>query len=193
MPRPLAAAATLGASVVLTGALHLDGFLDGCDAFFASVPAERRREILKDPHHGTFAVAGMFVAGSLWYAALAALPPRAYPAFVAYAGAVARFAAVVNAYVSPYVGHGANARAFEKRPPLVPMLAQGALLCTAGYIIKPALIAVLPLAVAGTLCLGGSLARRLGGGLVGDAYGFMIVVSEIGVMVALSSAGTSFG
>ena len=45
----LAVAAAFGLTIALTGGIHLDGFLDGCDAFFAGVPAQRRLEILKDP------------------------------------------------------------------------------------------------------------------------------------------------
>ncbi|MFA6221609.1 MAG: adenosylcobinamide-GDP ribazoletransferase [Desulfomonilaceae bacterium] len=40
--------------VVLTGGLHLDGWTDCWDAFGASVPTERRREILKDSRLGAF-------------------------------------------------------------------------------------------------------------------------------------------
>lgn len=193
VPHPVAAGLTLGAGIALTGALHLDGFLDGCDAFFASASPERRREILKDPRHGTFAVAGMFVAGSLWFASLLALPPRAYPAFAAYAGALARLAALANAYAYPYAGDGAAARAFEARPAIGPLLVQGALLCIAGFAIAPPFVAAVPLASAIALVLGRSICERLGGAMVGDAYGFIIVVIEVGTLVTLSAAGTSFG
>jgi adenosylcobinamide-GDP ribazoletransferase len=44
--------------VVLTGALHLDGFCDLCDGLFAGRTAEDRLRILKDPHLGTFGLAG---------------------------------------------------------------------------------------------------------------------------------------
>ncbi|GAC1310319.1 MAG: hypothetical protein NVSMB19_24490 [Vulcanimicrobiaceae bacterium] len=188
-PRGVAAAVTLGAGIVFTGALHLDGFLDGCDAFVASVSPERRHEILKDPRHGTFAVAGMFVAGTLWYAALNALPPRAYPALAAYAAALARLAAVLNAYVYPYGRGGAITPAFAVKPPVTPLVCQAALLALAGFALGPPLVLALPVAAALALLLGGSIARRLGGGLVGDAYGFIIVVLEVGTLVAVTAAG----
>lgn len=44
--------------VVLTGALHLDGFCDLCDGLLGGRSPERRLEILKDPHLGTFGLAG---------------------------------------------------------------------------------------------------------------------------------------
>lgn len=42
--------------VLVTGGIHLDGFLDTQDALHAYQPRERRLEILKDPHTGAFAV-----------------------------------------------------------------------------------------------------------------------------------------
>lgn len=43
----------------LTGALHWDGLSDCYDALLASVPAERRLEILKDPRLGSYGVMGL--------------------------------------------------------------------------------------------------------------------------------------
>jgi adenosylcobinamide-GDP ribazoletransferase len=44
--------------VVVTGALHLDGFCDLCDGLLAGQTPAERLQILKDPHLGTFALAG---------------------------------------------------------------------------------------------------------------------------------------
>ncbi len=42
--------------VFLTGGIHLDGYLDTEDALHSYAAAERRLEILKDPHIGAFAL-----------------------------------------------------------------------------------------------------------------------------------------
>lgn len=42
--------------VLVTGGIHLDGFLDTQDAIHAYQSREKRLEILKDPHAGAFAV-----------------------------------------------------------------------------------------------------------------------------------------
>lgn len=44
---------------VVTGYLHLDGFMDVTDAVRSCRDLERRREILKDSHVGSFAVIGL--------------------------------------------------------------------------------------------------------------------------------------
>lgn len=56
--------------VLITGGIHLDGYTDVCDALAAHSGAEKRLEILKDPHIGAFAVIHLcvyFLAGfALW-------------------------------------------------------------------------------------------------------------------------------
>lgn len=58
-PPLIAGVITLTLWVVLTGGLHLDGLADCCDGLFVSATAERRLEIMKDPHIGAFGVIGL--------------------------------------------------------------------------------------------------------------------------------------
>lgn len=60
-PNLVAAALLLALWVALSGALHLDGFADACDALFAATTRERRLEILRDVHLGTFGAVGLML------------------------------------------------------------------------------------------------------------------------------------
>ena len=42
--------------VLITGGIHLDGFLDTCDALASHADREKKLAIMKDPHCGSFAV-----------------------------------------------------------------------------------------------------------------------------------------
>ena len=53
--------------VLITGGIHLDGFLDTCDAIHSYGSREKRLEILKDPHVGAFALIGGIVWFVLWF------------------------------------------------------------------------------------------------------------------------------
>jgi len=44
--------------VLLSGGIHMDGYMDTCDAIHSYADREKRLEILKDPHVGAFAVIG---------------------------------------------------------------------------------------------------------------------------------------
>lgn len=52
--------------LAITGGIHMDGFADVVDALASHAPTERKREILEDPHVGSFAVMGIacYVVGS---------------------------------------------------------------------------------------------------------------------------------
>jgi adenosylcobinamide-GDP ribazoletransferase len=54
----LAAFLVLLAWVLATGALHLDGVCDSCDGLFGGHTPEDRLRIMRDPHLGTFGLAG---------------------------------------------------------------------------------------------------------------------------------------
>jgi adenosylcobinamide-GDP ribazoletransferase len=79
--------------VLVTGALHLDGFCDLCDGLFGGGTPEDRLRILKDPRRGTFGVVGGVLLLLGKFVALEAVlteqPARA-PWLVAAAAAVAR-------------------------------------------------------------------------------------------------------
>ncbi len=45
--------------LIISGGIHMDGFLDTCDALGSHQPPERKKEILKDPHTGAFALIGL--------------------------------------------------------------------------------------------------------------------------------------
>ena len=45
--------------VLLTGGIHLDGFMDTVDALKSHAAPEKKRAILKDPHAGAFAIVGL--------------------------------------------------------------------------------------------------------------------------------------
>ncbi|MBR1829085.1 MAG: adenosylcobinamide-GDP ribazoletransferase, partial [Atopobiaceae bacterium] len=56
----LARAAGVGlVPVVVTGGIHLDGFADVVDALSSHAEPERKRQIMKDPHVGAFAIIGV--------------------------------------------------------------------------------------------------------------------------------------
>ena len=63
--------------VAVTGGIHLDGFCDTIDALSSRASAERKREILKDPNAGAFAVIGLAAYMLLYFAIATELPGQA--------------------------------------------------------------------------------------------------------------------
>ena len=59
LPKPVEGLLLCAYPYWITGGIHLDGFMDVSDAVGSCRPLERRREILKDAHVGSFAVIGL--------------------------------------------------------------------------------------------------------------------------------------
>ncbi len=62
---------------IVTGCLHLDGYMDVTDAVKSWRDLERRREILKDSHVGSFAVIGIVLLLIAQFAVFASVPAEA--------------------------------------------------------------------------------------------------------------------
>lgn len=65
--------------VLLTGGIHMDGFLDTIDALSSWQTRERRLEILKDSHAGAFAVIGGCMYFLLYFGFASELNPHDIP------------------------------------------------------------------------------------------------------------------
>jgi adenosylcobinamide-GDP ribazoletransferase len=173
-------------TVVLSGAVHLDGFLDSCDALFAAVPPQRRREILNDPRHGSFAIAGMAIVTAFWLAALAGIAPVRYPLVLAFTGAAARLAVVPLAWIFPYGTQGSMAQAFARRPPPIVFAVLFAIVEIVAWFVAPLAIVILPIIIAIDVAVVAWARGRLDGAIGGDVYGAAIVAGEVTMLVTLS-------
>ncbi len=172
-----------GAWVLLTGALHLDGFSDSVDAFF--VPVRRAEAVMKDPHVGAMGMVftALFLllkaSSLLWLDALWLLPAIL---------ALSRFNAAAAIYFFPYVrAEGMSSAA--KKEMTAPMLAVAAAFTAAVLFATPG--SAIPAAVSLlTLALVSRLVMRRYGGYSGDLYGFLIETTELALLNAAVAAGT---
>jgi adenosylcobinamide-GDP ribazoletransferase len=181
----VAVVVAFGIGAVLSGGIHLDGFLDSCDALFAEVDVEQRLAILKDPHHGSFAVVGIALLVPVWLASLHAVPMSRLPVMVAFAATASRWAAIVPALYYRDPRHNPNPALATSPPALVVAATGGGLVLLSAMISPFAWIALLAGLITGVVSAAFA-ARRLDGGLVGDVYGFIISVCEP-VVILLSA------
>lgn len=84
LPASLAAALFLGLGTLMTGALHEDGLADSCDGLWGGWTRERRLEIMKDSHIGSYGVMGLvLVTLARWSAVTALISTGAWGAMIA--------------------------------------------------------------------------------------------------------------
>lgn len=157
--------------VLLTGALHLDGFADTVDGLF--VPKERCEAVMKDPHVGgmgmIFTAAFLILkASSLWFLQAIWLLPVIIM--------LSRFNASAAIYFFPYTkreGMGTLAKAEFTRNQLV---AAGVSVLAVVAFSGSWLLLIVSLA---TLLATAALFTRRLGGFSGDVYGFLIEITEL--------------
>ena len=89
-PAAVATGLALVAGVVLTGAMHEDGWADVCDGFGGGHTKERVLEIMKDSHIGVYGVLGLVLLIGLKWQTLAALPGALVPAALVAGHALSR-------------------------------------------------------------------------------------------------------
>ncbi len=78
-PALVAGAVLTAYPVLVTGFMHMDGFLDVTDAVKSWRDLDERRRILKDPHAGSFAVIACVLLIVTEFALLSSLKPEADP------------------------------------------------------------------------------------------------------------------
>ena len=54
----------------VSGFMHLDGYVDCCDAIFSRAPLEKKKQILKDSRVGAFAVIWVIVLFLMFFASV---------------------------------------------------------------------------------------------------------------------------
>lgn len=177
LPVPVAALLVLAGQMVLTGAMHEDGLADTADGLWGGWTTQRRLDIMKDSHIGTYGVLALVTSVALRWSVLSGLLAVA-PLAVLALGAVSRaampalMAALPNArggglshQVGPPTGAGAGVAA---------VVALAAAAICIGWMALPAAIS------AGMgACILGWIAKRKIGGQTGDILGASQQICEI--------------
>ncbi|MBI2119882.1 MAG: adenosylcobinamide-GDP ribazoletransferase [Elusimicrobia bacterium] len=103
------------AGIIFTGALHLDGFADSCDGFYAGKNKEEILKIMKDSRIGTMAVVGLFclllLKCSLYFSLL--FKDQLKNAFLI-VPVISRWLMTLSASLYPYAREEGTAGAFLK-------------------------------------------------------------------------------
>ncbi len=182
----LVALIALATTIVLTGAMHEDGFADCADGFWGGWSREQRLDIMKDSHIGVYGVLALGLSLLLrWSALVIWIEADAIWAALLLPAVSSRAAMVWIMHSLPPARATGLSRSVGV-PSRDTALAAGALAAMSCAMIWPAAILVMAL-VSGIVILGVSrLARAKIGGQTGDVLGGTQQLTEIAVLVVLS-------
>ena len=196
-PLEIRAVALLAFDALVTGLLHLDGFVDCCDGLLGTRTTERRLEILRDSRIGAYGALGGALLMIARFAALTALVGPSRVLALLAAPIIGRWGMVYAVTRYRYARDAGAGAPFGGRGAIHLILASFSLLIllagvaftvgsslrmsmAAAFILTEALLLVALLVLFAWLAWA---SRRLGGALTGDTYGAACVLLELTVLL----------
>ncbi len=177
LPLPVVSALLVACLAIITGAHHLDGLIDICDAMVAGKTREQRLDIMSDTRVGAFGITGVCLLLIIKYATVLSstglAPLVIFPV-------LSRWALVSAILIFPSArneGMGFAAKSSAGWPGFISATAIALLISIIimGLIEGPVLMISLFVLI---LCLGLCFSR-LYGGLTGDCYGALVEIGEV--------------
>jgi len=169
--------------VLITRALHLDGFIDTCDGIGGGHSPEERLGIMRDSRVGGFGVVGGCCLILLQYLALTSVPQEQRLAALILMPTIARWTMVYAVFAYPYARRQGMGKIFQEGANW-PWLAIATAITLASSIALMRLegLAVMAAALLISLITGSYLSGKLGG-LTGDTYGAINEMVEVSVLI----------
>jgi adenosylcobinamide-GDP ribazoletransferase len=177
--------------VVISGALHLDGFVDTCDGIAGHKTVEDRWRIMHDSRAGAFGVVGAFLLLLVKYVSLSSVPENLMMATLVLMPVVSRWTMVYAVFAYPYARpeglgtvfkQGANWQRFAIATIITLAIAIGlARLANVAYFYLAGLAIMLGIWII-IMAMATYLKRKFSG-LTGDTYGAINEVAEVGVLI----------
>jgi adenosylcobinamide-GDP ribazoletransferase len=186
-PMPVRSVLVLVLWILLTGGLHLDGFLDSCDGLLGASTSERRMEIMRDERVGAFALAGGVLLLLVMFSSLSTMAAGRW-AVLLVAPVLGRWGISMAVVAFPYarssgLGRDIKDQAHAAQVRLATLTAMVIMGIVA--LVLHSAAPLLALATAAVVLWFGSwfiLARIPG--MTGDTYGAINMLIEAGVLLA---------
>ncbi len=186
LPSSVVNALLIIALVILTGAHHLDGFIDTCDGVIAGKSKKERLAIMSDTKVGAFGIVGVVLLLLLKYVSLSSAP--ILPALLLMP-TLSRWAMVSIIFTFPYAKRYGMGLAFKQGAnwqrltiaTIISLIAAVALLKLLGLVLMAAVWLI-------AFGIASSFRSRLGG-LTGDNYGAINEISEVLLLLLIILIG----
>lgn len=193
MPLTLAWIVALAARLLLTGALHEDGFADFIDGFGGGRDRERTLAIMKDSHIGTYGVIGLII----YYALMLQLPgtftAKTLCLLVACGDCWSKSCAAQLINLLPYARNGQeskNKTVYERMTAgewilcLLSGIAPALVIMFALHQLSPIYLVMFTVPVVVMLLMARFCKRRIGG-YTGDCCGACFIICELALYLSI--------
>lgn len=190
IPIMLSSAILMAVPYILTGFLHLDGFMDVCDALLSRKPMAEKLKILKDSNVGAFAVISLVILLIIEFSAInSLLVPGKKLIFLIIIPIISRSLVGYILITRETIGESYFGKLFKKGTSIVDkIILLGIYLSTfiICYFIGNLNSLILPLTMGVLAFILQKNASKELGGVNGDVAGYILVLSEFLGIIALS-------
>ena len=184
LPRTLAAAVMCALPLLLTGFIHLDGYMDTCDALLSWRPLEERLRILKDVHVGAFSVIALAILILFAFAGSADALEKELRLLILIP-IVSRCMSAISLGMLKPLGHSEYSGMRRNNCENCIVCVMGGIAIIYGFMRFGRSGWVLPIEVL-IYALSMWRAYRTLGGISGDLCGFSLSIAETGALVAMA-------
>lgn len=183
LPHLVKIALVLVGSIIITGAIHLDGFADTCDGFFSGKSKEKILNIMHDPHIGTMGVIAVVSLLLLKFSLMVSISKDILWKSLIIMVVFSRWIQVLACYLSKYAKESGKARFFIEYATLKEVIIDGLITVILLYVLESwkALFLFIPVLAAAFLFIN-YIKRRIGG-MTGDTIGAVSEIIEVCVLL----------
>ncbi|MBI2850638.1 MAG: adenosylcobinamide-GDP ribazoletransferase [Chloroflexi bacterium] len=190
LPPPVTNALLIVSLVIITGALHMDGFIDTCDGIAGHKPPEARWQVMHDSRSGAFGVVGAILLMMMKYLSLNSVPPLLLNTTLLLMPVLGRWAMVYAIFAYPYARPEGLGKAIKQAVTwrtfavvtaitLALSIAFVRMTYTHFYLTGPVII----LGVWVIIMLAAAFFKRMFAGLTGDTYGAINELAEVSTLL----------
>jgi len=196
LPAAATSSLTIVLLVLITGAMHLDGFADTCDGLAGNKPAEERWKVMHDSRTGAFGVTGLILLLLVKFALLNSIPQASVSLVLVVMPVISRWTMVYAIAMYPYARNEGLGKAFKDgvtrtRLVIATSITLGLSIFLAWwanldyyYIVGFGIMVVIGLMVIAV----SAYFKTKFAGLTGDTYGAINELAETGILLIASIA-----
>ncbi len=171
--------------VILTGGIHLDGFMDSMDGLFSGRSRERKLEIMRDSRTGAFGVIGVVCLLLLKYTLFLGMSEQVLMRVLLVVPALSRWCMSFAVVAFPYARQEGLGKVFATYAGWKELAGATVIAAAvAGVALGPQGICLMVIG-AGVAYLTGRKINNELGGLTGDTYGFVNEFLEVLLLIAV--------
>lgn len=186
LPSGVTSALLIAFLVIISGGMHLDGFIDTCDGIGGQKPAAERWRVMSDSRAGSFGIIGVVLLLVIKYAALNSVPGQSLVITLVMMPMLGRWTMVYAIFAYPYAKPAGMGTAFKQGTSWPRFTAATVFTAVAVMLIAQLIGLAIMFAAWMVTLVAAAYFRGKFSGLTGDSYGAINEISEVGLLLFIS-------